>query len=423
MKKLITIFFVLSLCVAQFVFANRAVSQQEGTIRLHGRILAADTGNPLANASIVLANSSISSVSNQDGYFSIRVPQSAQNSRLLIRYLGYENKEIAIASLRDKPDNQILLQSSPIALKELQVLSGDGRQLMQSALRKVYSNYSAQPNMMVAFYRESIKKGSNYISLVEAVLDIYKASYRSYQNDQAKIYIGRKASDASPRDTVLLKFQGGINTALLLDIAKNPSDIFYNDGEDYNFQIKQMIHINNKPHYAIYFSPKSDISEILFRGMAYIDAETHAFSKIDFQMNVEDRKDAAQIFIRKKPNKMRVAVEKAAYVVDYIENNGQWIFNYSSVDLVFKVRWSNRFFGLFATEYNIRSELAITDVYNREVDKFPRDERIRSTDVIAEKVEYFQNPDFWGDYNVIEPDIAITNAIKKLSDKLHRRTE
>jgi len=53
--------------------------------------------------------------------------------------------------------------------------------------------------------------------------------------------------------------------------------------------------------------------------------------------------------------------------------------------------------------------------------KFPRNERIRSTDVIAERVEYFNDPNFWGDYNVIEPDQQINDAIKRLSDKLRRR--
>jgi hypothetical protein len=65
--------------------------------------------------------------------------------------------------------------------------------------------------------------------------------------------------------------------------------------------------------------------------------------------------------------------------------------------------------------------MAITDRYSNGVVKFPRQERIKSTDVIAEKVEYFQDPNFWGDYNVIEPDQEITKAIKRLSEKLRRR--
>ena len=140
-------------------------------------------------------------------------------------------------------------------------------------------------------------------------------------------------------------------------------------------------------------------------------------------MNVEDRNDASSIFIRRKPRKMRVEVKEAHYVVDYIEHAGKWYYNYSSTEVEFRVRWTNRFFGLFATSYIIASEMAVTDRYNDNVVKFPRKERIRSTDVIAEKVEYFTDPDFWGEYNVIEPDQQITDAIERLSGKLRRRSQ
>jgi len=140
-------------------------------------------------------------------------------------------------------------------------------------------------------------------------------------------------------------------------------------------------------------------------------------------MNVEKRKDAAGVFIKRKPAKMRVEVEHAYYTVDYLEKDNKWYFNYSSTEVQFKVRWTNRFFGLFATTYTIGSEMAITDRYSDGIVKFPREERIRSTDIIAEKVEYFQDPNFWGEYNVIEPDQEIANAIKKLSGKLLRREQ
>jgi len=411
---------LLLLCSFQ-LFGDDVLQAQSYTLR--GRVLAGDTRDPLSNASVTVGNLNVSSVTNQDGYFTLRVPASARNSRLIIRYLGYENMEIPVITLLDKPNNHIALMPSFIELGPLEVVSGDGSELMREALSRIPQNYSTDPNMMVAFYRESIKKNANYISLVETVLDVYKSSYRSYENDQAKIYIGRKATDITPRDTVLMKFQGGISTALMLDVAKNPEIVFGERGDEYIFTIQRMININNKPHYEINFMPQNGIKDILFRGKVYLDVESLAIVRMEFNMNVEDRKDASFIFIRRKPSKMKVDVEEARYVADFIENNGKWFFNYSSTEVRFKVRWTNRFFGLFATNYTIGSEMAITDRYQESVKKFPRDERIRSTDVIAEKVEHFQDPDFWGEYNVIEPDIEITNAIKRLSGRLLRRAE
>lgn len=424
MKKLSYILFVLFylLCHGPTSFAQQS---RENSIPIKGRVIADDSGKPLEYATVTINNTNISTVTNQDGFFSLRIPASARNYQLKVQYLGYDNISVPVIVLIDKEDNVLRMSSGSIHLSEIEVVTGDGTQLIKDAFASITSNYESDPNMMVAFYRESIKKGSNYISLVEAVLDVYKESYKSYSNDQARIYIGRKATDINPKDTIFMKFQGGISDALLLDVVKYPEIVFGEDPTQYTsgyvFNIENIISMDNRPHYVIDFSPFVGIEDILFRGKIYLDVESLAFKRLEFNMNVEGRKDASTIFIKKKPSSMRVMTESAAYVVDYVQKDGKWYFNYSSMEVVFKVRWKRRFFGLFASTYTLFSEMAVTDRYEEPVQKFPRKERIRSSDVIAEKVEYFQDPDFWGDYTVIEPDKDISNAIKRLSDKLQRR--
>lgn len=417
---------LLFLLYTTVTILNAAALQQKNDSTyylLRGRVLGEDTRDPLVYAGVSVRNSNVTTITNQDGYFSLKVPESAKNSQLIIRHLGYRNKVIPIITLIDKPNDYIMMQPSSIMLEEVEVVSGDGGPLIREALLRIPDNYPNTPNMMVAFYRESIKKRNTYISLVEAVVDIYKASYRSFENDQARIYMGRKATDISPRDTILLKFQGGLTDALLLDIAKNPEVVFGKEGEEYLFSIENIVSFNDKPNYVISFLPRPGIDDILFRGKIYLDAKSLAFTRMEFNMNVENRKDASNIFIKKKPLKMKVDMNYAKYVVDYIEKDDKWYFNHSRTDIAFKVNWSNRFFGLFAPIYTISSEIAITDRYTDDVVKFSRSERIRSTDIIAEKVEDFQNSDFWGEYNVIEPDEEISTAIKKLSGKLRRRQQ
>lgn len=416
-------YFLLIACSLVLYQTQVAFAQQtiEATIAINGRVIADDSGKPLEYASVTINNTNISTVTNQDGFFSLRIPFSAQNYKLKVQHLGYNNLTLPLITLIGKDNNLLRLTAGSISLDEIEIVSGDGTLLVKEALRSVPKNYPTSPNMMVAFYREGIKKGSNYLSLVETVLDVYKASYKSFNQDQARIYIGRKATDINPKDTIFLKFQGGINDALMVDIAKNPEIVFGEEGEGYIFTIESVISIDDRPHYVISFSPFTRIEDILFRGKIFLDVESLAFKRMEFNMNVEGRKEAAAIFIKRKPSLMRVTAESAKYVVDYVEQNGKWYFNYSSTEVQFKVRWKRSFFGLFASTYTILSEMAITDRYEDDVQKFPRKERIRSTDVIAEKVEYFQNPDFWGDYTVIEPDKEIANAIKRLSGKLLRR--
>jgi hypothetical protein len=64
------------------------------------------------------------------------------------------------------------------------------------------------------------------------------------------------------------------------------------------------------------------------------------------------------------------------------------------------------------------SEIAITDRTDEEVIKFAGREKLRYSDIFSEKVSDFTDPEFWGDYNVIEPDQSIETAIRRLSRKL-----
>lgn len=421
--KQIQLFFILA--SALFLLqapAGYAQEKNKTSIQIKGRVIDDASRAPLEYASVTISNTNIATVTNQDGYFSLRIPSSAKNYQLKVQYLGYINVALPLITLIDKDDNVIRMRTGSIELEQLEVVSGDGTELVRKALRNVPNNYEEDPNMMVAFYRESIKKGSRHLSLVEAVLDVYKASYSSFRDDQAKIYIGRKATDISAKDTIFMKFQGGISDALMLDIAKHPQVVFGEEGHGYHYNIEGVVTMDDRPHYVIDFYPFTSIEDILFRGKIYLDIESLAFKRMEFNMNVEGRSDAAAIFIKKKPRKMRVSAESAKYVVDYVEQNGKWYFNYSRTEVEFKVRWrKHSFFGLFSSNYTIFSEIAITDRYEDDIQRFPRKERIRSSDIIAEKVEYFQDPEFWGDYTVIEPDSEISNAVKRLSDKLLRR--
>jgi hypothetical protein len=64
------------------------------------------------------------------------------------------------------------------------------------------------------------------------------------------------------------------------------------------------------------------------------------------------------------------------------------------------------------------SEIAITDRTEEEVVKFTPKERLKKGDIFTEELAAFADPDFCGDYNVIEPDQSIESAIRRLNRKL-----
>ena len=64
------------------------------------------------------------------------------------------------------------------------------------------------------------------------------------------------------------------------------------------------------------------------------------------------------------------------------------------------------------------SEIAVTDRTDQEVIKFAGKDKVKYNDVFSDKVSSFTDKEFWGDYNVIEPDQSIESAIRRLSRKL-----
>jgi hypothetical protein len=201
-----------------------------------------------------------------------------------------------------------------------------------------------------------------------------------------------------------------------LDIAKNTEAILTRESmKYYNYSIGGVIEIDDKPHYVINFLQKPDVEIPLFMGSLYIETESYAITEVEFGFNLSDKAAATSIFIKKKPLGMEVTPELATYRTKYREQDGKWHFAYSRAEVRFKVNWKRK---LFNTYYTTMSEIAVTDRTDQEVIKFAGKDKIRYSDVFSEKVVAFTDPQFWGDYNVIEPDQSIETAIRRLSRKL-----
>jgi hypothetical protein len=369
-------------------------------------------------ASVAVKETNVATITNIDGEFLIKITETQTSKNLEVTYLGYKNKVVPITDLReDGYKNVISMTSAPIPIREIIVKPIDPEAIVRNAIGRIGKNYVDEPNLMTAFYRETIRKNRTYVSIGEAVVEIFKAPYNSdVRFDGARIYKGRKGSDVEKMDTVLFKLQGGPVTVLQLDIAKNTQDILTVDAmKYYNYSLVSVIEIDNRPHYVITFKQKPSVDEPLFMGNLYIETETYALTEAEFGFNLEDKEAVSSIFIKKKPLGMEVTPEIATYRVQYREQDGKWYFAYSRAEVKFKVNWKRK---LFNTYYTTMSEMAITDRTNEEVIKFAGKEKLRYSDVFSEQVEAFTDPEFWGEYNVIEPDQSIESAIRRLSRKL-----
>ena len=384
-----------------------------------GEVLDSNSKKALVFATLTVDNTNVTTITNSEGQFSLKVPTEYINNNLTISFLGYKTKQISISELENEK-NKIFMEEFVMALSEASIdAPNDAEVLVRETLDKKGSNYLNENTVMTAFYRETIKKRRTNVSLSEAVVNIYKTPYSSNKTDALELYKARKSTDYSKLDTVALKLQGGPFNTLFVDMVKYPNYIFTPETLGYyDFSFDTSTRVNDQLIYVIDFKQKPEIIDPLYNGKLYIDAENKILTSAIYSLNITDRKLASQMFVRRKPKNAEVWPTEVSYRVDYREKDGKWYYGYSNVLLEFKINWDKR---LFNSVYSMSCEMAITDWEKNIENTIPKSkDRMKASIILSEEAIGFADPDFWGEYNIIEPEKSIESAIKKIQRQLRR---
>ncbi|MGB2760312.1 MAG: carboxypeptidase-like regulatory domain-containing protein, partial [Maribacter stanieri] len=384
-----------------------------------GEVLDSNSKKALVFATLTVDNTNVTTITNSEGQFSLKVPTEYINNNLTISFLGYKTKQISISELENEK-NKIFMEEFVMALSEASIdAPNDAEVLVRETLDKKGSNYLNENTVMTAFYRETIKKRRTNVSLSEAVVNIYKTPYSSNKTDALELYKARKSTDYSKLDTVALKLQGGPFNTLFVDMVKYPNYIFTPETLGYyDFSFDTSTRVNDQLIYVIDFKQKPEIIDPLYNGKLYIDAENKILTSAIYSLNITDRKLASQMFVRRKPKNAEVWPTEVSYRVDYREKDGKWYYGYSNVLLEFKINWDKR---LFNSVYSMSCEMAITDWEKNIENTIPRSkDRMKASIILSDEAIGFADPDFWGEYNIIEPEKSIESAIKKIQRQLKR---
>jgi hypothetical protein len=397
--------------------ATYSQSSNDSFLTVSGLLKDAKTGEKIIYATISVPNTGIGTVSNSEGEFTLKINKTIAAEFFEVSHLSYATTKFKISESLGK-EKTFYLEPHFIMLKEISVTPKDARGMVEMALHNIKKNYSEVPNMMTGFYRETIRQRRDYLSISEAVVDIYKAPYTAVQNDQVKIYKGRKGSNVKKADTLMVQLQGGPNIAMLLDIVKNTDlSIALDNLDNYKFELGPMVNIDDKLNWVITFSPDVVKDEPLYYGKLYISQDNMAITRAEFSLDLADEMKASRVFVQKKPMGLIFLPTSTSYLVTYKEQKGKYYLNYVRVDLKFRCDWKKR---LFKNYYTVMSEVAITDRHEDNISRFANQEVFRNNMVFAEKVDSFTDNDFWGEYNIIEPEESIESAIKKLSKSMKK---
>ena len=179
----------------------------------------------------------------------------------------------------------------------------------------------------------------------------------------------------------------------------------------YRFAMQISMSIDNRMQYVVAFEPKVVLEHPLYRGLLYIDQQTLAITRAEFQLDMTDAEKAARFILRKKPTGLRFKLQEVSYLITYRYQDGKSYLNYLRNAIRFKCDWKKRF---FSSNFTTLTEMVMVDRNDRPEERIRMKDAFKQREVFYDVVDAYWNEDFWKDYNIIEPTESLESAVKKL---------
>ena len=378
------------------------------------------TGRALSHVSVTAEGSNAHTVTNEEGRFVLKTPEMPKYVQL--SHISYKTRRQSLTA-GNTENLRIMMVGNTIELGEVIVSIDDPLSIVKAAIERIEKNYPNRSELVRCFYRETARRGSRFISVAEAVTDMYKSSYsRGPEWDAVAILKGRRLMSMKARDTLGVKIQGGPVLPLMVDVAKNREYVLSeHELNNCTFHLKAPVKIDDRLQYVVSMEPNMITLFPLMYGTLYIDQETLAFTRAELQLDVRDWGRASDYMLVHKPLGLRFRPKELTVTIVY-ETDAQGITRMSYVrnEMQFNCDWKRR---LFASPFTTVSEMVVTDrQFKGDEVKRPRGRNsFGIKDRFYDKVEYFDDPDFWEDYNIIEPTESLENAIGKLKKKVRKQ--
>lgn len=400
--------------------AQEPVEAMKTEFTVSGVVRDKENRKKLENVAVSLVGTPIGTVTNAEGVFSLKIPHMDTIPQLELSHIGYMNARFSASAPEGSNNMHATILMIPIALQlnEVVAYGNSARRIVEEALERIPKNYPSGESMTSAFYRETVQKGHRYISISEAMLDVYKTSYRQRTTDRDKVQIdkARRLLSQKQSDTLGVKVVGGPNLPLFMDVVKNAYALFDEETLDYySFVQEPSVFIDDRLQYVISFRPRVKLDYALYVGRVFIDREHLAFTRAEFELDLSDRERAIAAILYKKPLGLRFRPQKVSFLITYRQHDGVTCLNYICNEMCFKCDWKRR---LFSSSYVARSEMVAVDREEHPERVIARRDAFKPYQVFYDIVKEYWSEDFWKDYNIIEPTESLEDAVKKLRKQM-----
>lgn len=387
-------------------------------LEIGGKVVDKKTKRPIPFASAVLSGTNSGTITNEEGVFTLKIPADYIDSILTISCIGYESISLPSGHLAPG-DNEVMLNPVRFSIREVVVRPTDPTNLITLAVKKVPERFLNMPVYLTGYFREITWKDEKCIALSESVTRIYKSSYSNiWDNDQIKLLKGRKQENSYETERISYRVEGGLFNSLMLDIAKNTSSFLQEDYFPYyTYAFEGYARSGDRDLYVISFDQKPGVQDALYSGKIFIDVATLAIEEARFGLSETGIKYARSLLVKKSPAGYNVRPVRAFYIVRYKDVQGGRVLASVHTELDVRARAKRAFFNSL---YRTTSDLVITGMDTSGVKRFKGNEVSKVSDIHINQIKDY-DPDFWEDFNTIEPETKLDEAVVKLQQKIRNQ--
>lgn len=331
---------------------------------------------PIVFATVILLNSRVGVISDENGNFRIPVKYLTQDESLRISCIGYETQIFEVGELQHRKSNVLTLIQKLESLDEI-VLKTDkkekqygARKIVRFAIKNIPNNYPVAPFGHIAYYRDYQKivdvrqledkhplKTASYVNLNEGIVKVFDAGFGTNKffdsrNQAALIQYGLNRNFATdsllavPYDNFNVKYLKGVtlsplggNELYLLSIGNCIRNYDQNSFsfvgvmnkdfvKQHSFWIDKIVFLDDEPIYKIDFLSSIQGMDRYFKGSGSIYVGKYDYGIHRLNYTTKD--------VRSKSILYEVNVE-------YKKRNGKYYLNYLTFNNFFDVKHKDVF--------------------------------------------------------------------------------
>ena len=384
-----------------------------------GRVKDASSGVPLPFASVLLTGQNKGVSSNSDGQFRFSLSGEFLYDTVRISFMGYAPRYIPVILLING-QMDIYMEIESVSLDEIMVPWFDPLVILREAIEKIPVNYQSSPSGHKSFYREGTFKSDRVLNYSEAVFHVYKTGYSTQSPDQVRLLKSRKITNATDRDTLMLKLQAGVKSMLELDVIKYPPDfltesylhnlVFTHSGyEWYNSGLVYVIDFEKAP-----FAP-----ERIYYGRIFIERESRDIIRVDFGVKNEFLRRNQNRFLPRRSKGHITQIRSMDYSVRYQRMGNYYHIAHVRGDIEMRIRERGKISG---NRFRAFFEMATLEVDTCNAGRPGLRERFRTNTIFADH-NFHYDPDFWEGFSFIQPEESLHKAMQVIHARIESTVE